>query len=209
MFRLCAGILEGIGATTSSKDASFEADTLRFKRLEESLQKINAVVLTYLTSLKKSCEDAREVLAVADFYSSSDVKHLVRARTHTAVKFLDAVEAGLRVHQGIKTAVVAAIEKEVMQRLITPIGLLLRDLPALKKHMDTRVTCLTGERCALPKPLVLVCVCGMHWPPVSVCNASCMRVCALQTMTYMCAGWRTCGRSLTPRRMCSPRQRRS
>jgi hypothetical protein len=140
-----AGILEQLGATTSSKDASFENDTLRYKRLEDSLHKLSIQVTAYIDSLRKNCEDAREVTTSIDFYSSFDVKSHIRERTIDAVRFIDALQALLRVQNGIKTAVLASIEKSIVLRILKPLGNLLNALPRVKRLMDQRSLHLTGN----------------------------------------------------------------
>ena len=142
--RFQQGILEQIGAATSSKDASFDLYAERFKQLEESLLKINHVVLTYLSSLRRVSEDARETAVSLDFFAASDFKHNIRAATEESVRFIDALQASLRVHTGIKTAVLVSVEKVVLTRIIKPLGLLLKQLPGLKRQMENRRELCTG-----------------------------------------------------------------
>jgi hypothetical protein len=142
--RLEQGLLEGVGATTSSKDASFDADEQRFKKLEDSLQRLNAQVLTYIQSLKKSCEDSRELVSLLDFFSSADVKQGLGGSSTGDVKSLDSIQALQKVQIGIKTAAARSVEVMIHERVIVPLGALLRALPMVRKQMEIRKQAVTG-----------------------------------------------------------------
>lgn len=116
----------------------------RYRRLDDSLQRLNAAVLMHVASLKKSCEDSRELVSVLDFFASADLKQGVVPNSAEAVRFLDAVQSMQRVHLGIKAAVARSVETMMTERVISPLGNLLRSLPVLKRHMDARRQALTG-----------------------------------------------------------------
>jgi hypothetical protein len=106
---------------------------------------MNASLLLYVTSLKKSCEDSKELVSLLDFFASADVKHGVLPNTPEAVRFLDSVQSMLRVQTGIKAAVARSVEMMLTDRVITPLGALLRAMPLLRRQMDARRQALTGE----------------------------------------------------------------
>lgn len=143
--RLEQGVLETLGAATSSRDASFELDSQRCKRLEDSLTRIHGAATVFLASLRKNVEDAREVAATVDYFAAVDVKHGVRARTSDTVRFVDGLQASLRVHTGIKAAVLTAVEAVVTGRVVKPASVLLKQLPALRRLIEQRRDALTGE----------------------------------------------------------------
>lgn len=145
MRRLEQGLLEQIGATTSSKDASFDADEQRFKRLEDSLQRLSAQVMTYIQSIKKSCEDSRELVTLLDFFSSADVKQGLGGSSSADIKFLESMQALQRVQNGIKAAAARSVEMMMLERVIGPLGALLRTLPTVRRQMEIRRQALTGE----------------------------------------------------------------
>lgn len=151
--RLEQGLLEQLGATTSSKDASFDADDQRLRRLEDSLARVNATVFAWLASLKRTVEQGRELASVLDFFASSDVKHGVVPRSADSVRFIDAVQAALRVQTGIKVAVLKSIEDLCGARIIAPLGAMLKQVPAIKRMLDARREALTG---AYSRPRALV-----------------------------------------------------
>jgi hypothetical protein len=47
----------------------------RYKRLDDSLSRLNAGMLQYVASLKRSCEDGRELVDMMDGFASADLRH--------------------------------------------------------------------------------------------------------------------------------------
>jgi hypothetical protein len=47
----------------------------RYKRLDDSLTRLNTGMLQYVASLKRSCEDGRELVDMMDGFASADLRH--------------------------------------------------------------------------------------------------------------------------------------
>jgi hypothetical protein len=136
--RLEQGILESIKMTSSSKDESVERDQTRYKRLDESINKLNTAALTYINSLRRSCDDARDLAACLENIMVGDIKAGITARSPEALHVIDGISGVGRYHASLKLSALRAIEKMLMERVVSPAGGLIRQLPVLKKLLDTR-----------------------------------------------------------------------
>lgn len=141
--RLEQGVLEGLGVASSSKDESFDKDAARYKRLEESLLKLNASCLSYVSAIKRASETSEDVISSLDSLGASDLKHGVTARTPDAVARQEGLVAMIRSHAALRSTVVRSVETLILDRITNPVGALLRSLPVLKRALDHRRQCLT------------------------------------------------------------------
>ena len=117
-----------------------------YRRLDDSLNRLNAGTLQYVSSLKRSCEDSRELVESLDAFASADLRYSIVPNAPGSVKFLDAVQSMLRVQASVKAAVARSVELMIVEKVITPLGNLLKAMPVLKRQMDARRQAVLGAR---------------------------------------------------------------
>jgi len=74
-------------------------------------------MLQYVASLKRSCDDGRELVESLDAFAGADLRYSIVPNAPGSVKFLDAVQSMLRVQAAIKAAVARSVEMMVVEKV--------------------------------------------------------------------------------------------
>ena len=133
-----SGLLEGLGAVTSSRDESYDKDNARFKRLEDEIHALNGAVCAVIASERRAIDDRLGLLQTLETLGASDLKNGVLSHSADTVAHLD----GLKALHVVAGATAQAVERPALELLtshiLEPLGRLLRGLPALRRLIDAR-----------------------------------------------------------------------
>eukprot|EP01138_Halocafeteria_seosinensis_P005473 gb/GECG01005595.1/.p1 GENE.gb/GECG01005595.1/~~gb/GECG01005595.1/.p1 ORF type:complete len:831 (+),score=129.69 gb/GECG01005595.1/:1-2493(+) len=142
--RLKQNILVSLGASQSSRDVSFENTQLRYKRVQDSLEKLRTGVTVYLQRLCQSCDASCSLASTLNFLASSDLTHgvvsdhpHVRAE-HGSVPPQLSARSFLTMQYELKQLTYKSIEQHVTNKILQPIGALMNQLAGIKHLLEKR-----------------------------------------------------------------------
>ena len=169
--RLKQNFLVTLGATESSRDSSFENTQLRyvftlclesvvgishrsiyvilcllcrFRRVQDSLEKLRSGVIHYLQKLCQSTDATYSLASTLNFLASSDVEHGVVSEHPHAVQDYAPVpvqlsaRALLTIQYEVKQLAYKCVEQHVTEKILQPIGALMNQLSGIKHLLEKR-----------------------------------------------------------------------